>query len=209
MRGRLGGRRCAVGLAAVGLVVLAAGCGIRPPVPTMDSVERPEWRVGDRWVFRRTSLAGGTTVVTHQVTEASADGYTVRLSGLTPVVTREWTMELHLRGLRVGEAFVGRFEPALMYFAWPLRLGKEWSQEFEYRDGRRDGRYVNTWRAGSVVDAVDTLVGRVYALRVEHRGSRGERLDTYWYSPVVRYWVRIEDSVGGYTEELVEYKAPL
>jgi hypothetical protein len=30
---------------------------------------------------------------------------------------------------------------------------------------------------------------------------------SYWYSPRIRYFVRLEDYLGGYVEELVEYKS--
>jgi len=41
-----------------------------------------------------------------------------------------------LSRLARGGEVLSRFEPAAMYFLWPLTLGKEWSQEFDYRDGR-------------------------------------------------------------------------
>jgi hypothetical protein len=39
------------------------------------------------------------------------------------------------------------------------------------------------------------------------RSSGTQRLETYWYSPRIRYWVRLEDYARGYVEELVEYKS--
>ncbi len=196
-------------LGLLGALALLAGCA-RSPVgsgsgATEDVVPRPEWRVGDRWVFRQTALAGATAVVTHQVTEATGDGYTMRVTGLAAEVTRHWTRELHVSGQTSG-GLRASFEPAAMYFAWPLTLGKAWRQEFEYRDGRSDGRYANAWRVGAVVEPVDVVAGSFYAVRIEHWGNQGERLDAYWYVPRVRYWVRLENYLAGYTEELVEFR---
>ena len=44
--------------------------------------------MGDRWTFERTALTGAESVVTHQVVAATAEGYTVRILGLVPEVTR-------------------------------------------------------------------------------------------------------------------------
>ena len=73
-------------------------------------------------------------------------------------------------------------------------------------DGRNDGRYANTWKVGETIEPIDTVAGRFYTLRVE-RWSGAQRLETYWYSPRIRFWVRLEDYLRGYVEELVEYKS--
>lgn len=193
-------------LGLLGVLVVAAGCAAPPASPEADSVPRPEWRVGDRWVFRRTTLSGATAVVTHQVTEATGDGYTMRVTGLAQELTRWWTRELHVSRQTVAGGAVGRFQPAARYFVWPLTLGKTWTQEFEYGEGKTEGRYANTWRVGAFVEPIDVVAGSFYAVRIEHWGFRGERLDTYWYVPRVRYWVRLESYPSGYTEELIEFQ---
>ena len=132
-----------------------------------DQVARPEWRVGDRWVFRRTTVGGTTSVVTYQVTAATADGYTLRLGGLVPEVTETWTPELHLRAQQIAGRAAALFEPAAMFFAWPLRLGKTWSQTFTFRDGGQAGQYVNEWRVGPVVESLLVLAGSFYVVRIE------------------------------------------
>jgi len=193
-------------LAALAWLGAASGCAGGPGARGEDQVPRPEWRVGDRWMFRRILLSGATEIVTHQVTEAGAEGYTVRIFGGGREVTRYWTIDLHLRRQVAGGSQVSHFEPAAMYFAWPIALGKTWTQEFEYRDGQRDGRYANVWRVGPTVESIDSLAGPIYAVRIEHRGAQGERLATYWYAPRIRYWVRLENYQAGYTEELIEFR---
>jgi hypothetical protein len=147
-------------------------------------------------------------VVTHTVTGVTPDGYTMRVGGGGAELTRLWTADLHLgRSLAAGR-LVSEFQPAARYFAWPLTLGKSWTQEFEYRDGRQDGRYVNSWEVEEAVESVDVLAGSFYALRIERRGDRGERLETYWYVPRVRYWIKLEDAREGYVEEPIEFTPP-
>ena len=64
-------------LAAV--LLAASGCPLDMPKDAAEKVAaesllRPEWRMGDRWTFKRTALAGATSVVTHQVVAATSEG---------------------------------------------------------------------------------------------------------------------------------------
>jgi hypothetical protein len=188
--------------------ILTVGCAGEPTKKPEEEtlVPRPEWRVGDRWAFNRTSLAGVSTVVTRQVVAATAEGYTVRVLGVASEVTRQFTLDFHLAQETFGGGTTARYEPPASFFTWPLKPGATWSQEFQYTDGRNDGRYANTWKVGETIEPIDTVAGRFYTLRVE-RWSGTQRLDTYWYSPRIRYWVRLEDYSRGYVEELVEYKS--
>ena len=209
MRG-VGGRglRLAVLLGAGALV--GAGCAAdmdkQAAEKAAESVPRPEWRLGDRWIFRRTAPDGTSAIVTHQVVAATAEGYTVRVLGLATEVTRQWTADFHLVRETPGDGTTARYEPPASYFAWPISPAKTWDQEFQYTDGRSDGRYANTWKVGAGVEPIDTVAGRFYTLRVE-RWAGPRRLEAYWYNPRVRYWVRWEDYLRGYAEELVEFRA--
>jgi hypothetical protein len=193
---------------ALGAALLAAGCAadMAKQAAEQEVVPRPEWRVGDRWVFKRTGLTGTPIIVTHQVVGATTAGYTLRVVGLPAAETREWTPEIHLVGETRGDGTTVRYAPPASYFTWPLKPAATWDQEFQYRDGRNDGRYANTWKVGEGIEAVDTVAGRFYVLRVE-RWSGTQRLETYWYTPRVRYWVRLEDYLRGYVEELVEFRS--
>ena len=171
-----------------------------------EAIPRPEWRVGDRWSFKRTTLNGTSGVVTHQVIAATMDGYTVKVLGLGGEVTRQWTTEFHLVQETFADGTTARYEPPAQFFTWPLKLGTTWNQDFQYTDGRNDGRYSNTWKVAEGIEAIDTVAGRFYVLRIE-RWSGTRRLVSYWYSPRIRYFVRLEDYLGGYVEELVEYKS--
>lgn len=198
-------RRAAGRIAVLGLLALVAGCASGPPPPPPAELQRPEWTVGDRWVFRRTStssLGGVATLVVHEVVEATADGYTMRVTRLGQEYTRRWTPDLHLVWQEVRGRPPGRFAPPARYFDWPLMPGKTWTQAFAYSDGTSDGRYANTWRVS--LARVDVVAGQFVAIRVDRLGGGNEPLDSYWYVPPLRYWVRFEDYVNQYVEELVE-----
>ena len=96
----------------MGLAMLAAGCAgpdTTKQTEEQQAIPRPEWRVGDRWAFNRTSLAGVSTVVTRQVVAATTEGYTVRVLGVASEATRQLTRDFHL----VQETFGGRHHGAL------------------------------------------------------------------------------------------------
>jgi hypothetical protein len=207
-----GGIGWGAGLGLLALVALVAGCApATPPKPPEADLQRPEWKVGDRWVFRRmptSQLGGVASLVTHEVIEATADGYTMRITRLNEELTRYWTRDLHLSRQESRGRLLNQYEPAARYFDWPLLPGKSWSQEFEYRDGRNDGRYVNSWRVDTGLARVDMLAGVIGAVRVDRFGGAGERLESYWFSPPIRYWVRFEDYARHYFEELAEFPPP-
>ena len=168
------GRRLRLAVLLGTAVLLGAGCAAdmdkQAAEKAAESVPRPEWRLGDRWVFRRTAPDGTSAIVTHQVVAASPDGYTVRVLGLAAEVTRQWTTDLHLVQEALGDGRTARFEPPASYFTWPISPAKTWDQEFQYTDGRSDGRYGNTWKVGAGVEPIDTVAGRFYALP---RGALG------------------------------------
>ena len=195
---------------AAGLLA-TSGCPLDMPKSAAEkvaaeSLPRPEWRVGDRWTFKRTALGGATSVVTHLVVAAAMDGYTVQSQGLAPEITRRWTLDLHLVEETAADGAFMRYAPPALFFSWPFKPGDAWAQEFQYTDGRNDGRYANSWKVGETVEPIDTVTGRFYTLRVERWGGP-RRLETYWYNPRIRYWVRLEDYLRGYEEELVEFRS--
>src|SRR5262249_47410959 len=133
-------RRAFLGALGAGLAAAAAGCASDPKLPP-ELAGRPDWRLGDRWMFRREATAGGTSVALHEGVEAGPTGYAVRMTRLNQEITRYWTRDLHLSHQMAGGRPLNRFVPPAMFFSWPLALGKTWSQEFDYEDGRTDGHY--------------------------------------------------------------------
>lgn len=204
MSGAHGQARWGAQLALVALLAAACAGSPKDPGAEIETIPPPEWRVGDRWMFRRIPLDGTPVIVTHQVVSATADGYTVRVQGVAGGGSRQWTRALAVAVDTGADGRTARYEPPAPLFTWPLALGQGWSHEFTYTDGRRDGRYVNSWRAGTAVERVDVVAGRFYTVRIERWGGP-QRLETYWYNARVRYWVRLEDYLRGYVDELVEF----
>ena len=175
---RSGQLRLAVLLGTAALV--GAGCAAdmdkQAAEKAGESVPRPEWRMGDRWVFQRTAADGATAIVTHQVVAASTEGYTVRVLGLATEVTRQWTLDLHL----VQEALGRRDDRSLRAAGLVLRLADQpredvgpgvpvhgraerrpVRQHLESRGGGRADRH----RRGALLHAPRGALGRAAAAR--------------------------------------------
>jgi hypothetical protein len=117
------------GLAFAILGFLVVGCVAMPPaqvVPLADQsavAERPEWNVGDRWVFRwKEGLSGGT--YSRVVIEESVSGYVIRHGERD----RVWHYTPDLAYLmRLDDGELARLHsPPRPYFQWPLAAGMKW-----------------------------------------------------------------------------------
>jgi hypothetical protein len=188
------------------LALAAAGCTGWPDPPPPQLLVRPDWKVGDRWTFRRTPQLGASMMVQHEVIEATPDGYVMRVTRLNQEITRHWTRDLHLRQQTLRGQPLSRFDPPAMYFSWPLDLGKSWTQEFDYQDGRADGHYTNRWQVEKHAEQIDVVAGTFLAIRIDRLDGDGQPLDAYWYVPAARYWVRFLDLVNQVSEELIEFR---
>jgi hypothetical protein len=91
---------------------------------TAETVDRPAWQVGDRWVFRwkaGTDSGEYTTVVE----EVSDTGLTARSGN----VFRYYTPDGGLMSVVTNGQSVAEFSPPLPLFQFPLRPGIRWQQE--------------------------------------------------------------------------------
>jgi hypothetical protein len=193
---------------ALGLAAALLGACTKQPVYLLDSelVAPPSWSPGDRWIFRQVSGTATGVTTTHEIVEVTSAGYVMRITRLNQEMTRYWTRDLSLSHHEVRGQPLNRFEPPAQYFAWPLVTGKTWTQQFAYRDGQRDGQFTNVWRVSQEKEWVDVTGGWFPAIRVDRLGADGQRLESYWYTPAVKYWARHEDSVNGFVDLLLEFR---
>lgn len=201
------------------LLPLAAACGSSPPVlpdgagrgvlhadaappPGAPTWDRPQWRVGDRFVLARGVRSRGEFRVV-----ADQDGAYVLDTGAGVLLRRdhdlgnlgEWSPQgapLHL------------LSPADARYHWPLWVGKRWSCEFV---DRTPGGAAMTMLADYVVEDVDTVsvpAGTFAALRIVRTlqlvgaGPYLQRAQIAWYAPDAGTEVR--QLVGDTLVELVE-----
>lgn len=176
-------------------------------------VERPDIKVGDRWVYRSTDLwtneeiarvefkvvaIRGDNMVLDRTTTASKVAADVGRSARKDADRSTWT-------LLDPNVNSGR----RLTLAFPLEIGKTW--EFEYSTKRPNGTIVIHKRSARVEawEDVEVPAGKFRALRVVHSGrselraatgpfSSGNVSETLWYAPALRAIVKREfhDTVG-------------
>jgi hypothetical protein len=157
------------------------------PAPTIMPVERPRWQIGDEWIFET-----GTWIAKRKVS--------VRVTERRKVDDQEMYI---LQGFE-GEELLDQdlnwksvtlfgaqrlFTPVLPLFIWPADPGKAWQVDSECRIG------VNLFRVRGPatvekVESVKVPAGTFQAVRLNLK-SRTKDF-TYWYSPEVRYVVKMD-----------------
>lgn len=214
--------RGVVGIArTLKLLVLAAalvclGCGTLPPTtatapaePPTRLAQPPEWRPGDRWVYRAMNgTADATrTIEVLETREVSGTRYYV-LKTQDEDLLNFWTLDLHW-AFAVGERdskVAARVDHPIPWFTWPLEVGRRWTHQTVYED-RSGRRQANETFLVVGMEAVDVPAGRFNAMKIVREGQSADS-DQYWYVPEVRSYARwiLKRGDRRVDESLVEYK---
>ena len=169
----------------------------------------PEWRPGDRWLYRWTagSASGTRTVEVVEKREVGGVAYYVlkdtdadRLNFWTTDL--RWAFAVGARDSRV-EARIDRPVP---WFTWPLAVGRQWSHQGIYED-RSGKRQANERFMIISNETVEVPSGRFETVKIVREGDSADS-DQYWYAPDVRSYVKwiLKRGESRIEEELVEYK---
>lgn len=202
-------------LVATGSFLLLGGCATTVGTPGPPAAA-PDYRVGDRWVYRVTDGFRNrvTWEETYQVTTASPQAIVVSVRAKGASVDDSRTETWSAPGIVVAGAVFDndtrRFEPPLERYRFPLVGGAYWNQEV--RDANHDSRpYAGVRRAVRVggYERITTPAGTFDAIRLQV----DMRLDdeafwrwptecTYvlWYAPAVGMTVR-EEKYAWYSEK--------
>jgi len=206
---------------APGLLLVAAlgGCAAPPPDPVPVApasssrgvlrydaapadgsarvVQAPEWRVGDRFVFRR-----GRYAIETRVASADEQGYRLRdeKAGIELLLGRDLSER--------GQELVGKaasritISPGDPREHWPLFVGKRWEAELELAVPNEPPRQI---RVSYECDADETIrvpAGELRCLRIWRRSrapegdGTTETTSVHWYSPDVGHFVkRLENGI--------------
>ena len=205
-----------VALAAL-ITVAFAGCRLlptSPPAPMENvraagpAVSPPEWRPGDRWVYRLNGAAADTRVV--DVIEQRQVGGLAYYVVKTPDsdLVNYWTLELawaFAAGTRDAKV-EARVDQPVPWFNWPLQVGRRWTYKGVYED-RSGKRETNDTFMVVGTEIVEVPAGRFEAVKIVREGQALDS-DQYWYAPEVRSYVKwiLKRGDKRLEEDLVEYK---
>jgi hypothetical protein len=186
--------------ASAALFCLLAALAAHAETPKVVVV--PEVKAGDRWVYRRMDYSGRRTPEHYRlvVTFAGRDAIQAVMSGWGApesdvTYTSEWNDVVSHRGV------VNLREKGELQF--PLHVGATYRIAWELenpRVNRLSGRHERTVRVAGW-ESVTVPAGTFEALKVVSEGTHrpfltysitapGTVLDTYWYVPAVKRWVK-------------------
>ncbi len=156
-----------------------------------ETFARPEWSVGDRFVFRH----GGEQRVAVRV--AAVDEHVITLLDEAGGARNRIDRELGYLSVEIGEgSALTRWDPVDARFSWPLWVGKRWTCQYVLREeGGSDVPVLAEYHC----DAREELTvpaGKFQALRIWRRsrplleGEWLDRTDITWFAPELGQVVR-------------------
>lgn len=204
-------RAIALALLALPVALLTAGCAETGSSRTVHIAERPVWVANDAWTYRGQRTAGPYTVTRKVLREGTFEGfggYEIDAGDVRYWYTTRLGYAARLRGDKVVRRAVPPED-----WQWPLQVGKQWSATVTWIDdsGDSEQRFVLTgvWAVEAYED-VKTPAGTFKAFKVSRHEIESGAWQTFWYSPEVKGWVKIQAGGtpdGGYEEELSSYSA--
>jgi hypothetical protein len=205
----------ALKLVVVVLAIVSLGCRSVPagePIVQHEALRvatPPEWRPGDRWVYRwlNGTTTGTRTLEVVETREVSGTLYYV-LRNADDELLNFWTVDLRWAfavGARDSKV-EARIDRPVPWFDWPLEVGRRWSHQGVYQD-RGGKREANETFMVVGAETVEVPGGRFEALKIVREGQSVDS-DQYWYAPDVRSYVKwiLKRGDKRIEEELLEYK---
>ncbi len=183
-------------------------CGCASPFATVDApmvvVPVPAVRPGDTWIYLQRNPYNG--LVERTVTDtvvASAEGLVIERRSDRPTDPVHFeALAAPWREIAESEGPMRRtFDVPLARIALPIAPGQGWREQATVTDQYGVQFLWRTWGRALGWESVKTPAGEFAALRVERRMTLGdydyawsdtEVVETYWYAPAVRRWVRHE-----------------
>jgi hypothetical protein len=182
------------------------------------AVAKPEVKVGDRWIYRRTDHRLKPPVFVYEMRVTFVDSRAIHAVLARQGEQREsdatWTPEWN--GVVSVDEGVVELDGGLLQF--PLSIGRAYQAAWQIRRPRVGAFHVRHERAVRVMgwEEIAVPAGKFRALKVEAEGLY-RRLDasksdwarnTVWYVPEVKRWVKssYEDAFGLIGEELVYFR---
>ena len=195
-----------VRLLAAAFAALVVGCAspYSPADPPVAVVPAPELRPGDAWVYEQINPFNGLVARTLTDTlKPAGDGFMIERRSDRPGEALE-TETIAAPWREVAET-VGNarrsFSVPLARIALPIAPGQGWREEATVTDEHGVDFRWRTYGGAIGWEKVKTPAGEFVALRVERQMTLGDYdyqwsdtkvVETYWYVPAVKRWVRLE-----------------
>lgn len=174
------------------------------------NAEKPEWKVRYQWRYAWKQPGGSGTITFEVVREDTFEGvpsYVLRAGKEEYFYTKDVLGVL--AGMSGGRLSVKRDAPH-QFFSWPLAVGKEWRSTYLRENVREKSSRTYDYRmAVAKIEEVKVPAGTFEGFKIEtYEAYSGNLSEERWYSPQVKYFVkiRIYGQEGTREWELISYK---
>ena len=155
-------------------------------------MQKPNWTVGDQWVYEERSPEARRIVVWEVVREDAFQGvpsYVVKIDDEESFYTKE-TLGL-IATMEEGKLILRR-DQSSQIFSWPLAVGKEWRNTYaeeNLKDKSKDA--IDLSMVISTIEEMTVPAGTFQAARIEaYDPKSGRLLFERWYSPQAKYYIK-------------------
>lgn len=156
------------------------------------AIPKPNWTVGDQWVYAEKTSEGRKTVVREVVKEDVFGGipsYVVKTDNQEDFHTKE---TLGLIASMEDSKLILRRDKAAQIFSWPLAVGKEWRNAYTEENLKNKSKVmIDLSMVVSTIEEITVPGGTFEAARIEvYDPKTGRLVFERWYSPRAKYYVK-------------------
>jgi hypothetical protein len=156
------------------------------------AMQKPNWTVGDQWVYEEKSPEARRIVVTEVVREDAFQGipsYVVKRDNEESFYTKE-TLGL-IATMEEGKLTLRRDQSAQI-FSWPLAVGKEWRNTYAEENLKNKSKdAIDLSMVVSTIEETTVPAGTFEAARIEtYDPKSGRLLFERWYSPQAKFSIK-------------------
>lgn len=175
-------------------------------------VPKPDWKVGYLWQYVKKRAGATEMVVRELIREDAFEGvpsYVMRVSKDEVFYAKN---ALSTLAVMLGGKLISKNNPPGELFSWPLEVGKEWRSSYTRQIMEPKLSFEeNFLRAASNFESVEVPAGTFEVVKIDtYDFDKGTLVSEHWYSPQVRWFVKIRRYYGrvpeSEEEELISFK---
>ena len=162
--------------------------------------ETPQYKIGDTWTYTSTNLSNNTRISTYTDTVKKIDGDVVFFQKVNKRgIESEMLTTLEGNVISVAGNTVTPYFPT---FSFPMNTSKKWEKDYETTHTSDGAKTAGTLKAEVIsyekvtvpAGTFDAFKTEYYAFyqRVDGTSRHGKFINTYWYAPSAKRFVKEE-----------------
>jgi len=179
--------------------------------PLIQKIEKPEWKVGQRWHYAWKAPGRNGGVAREILKEDQVDDvatYVVKVGNNEVYYSKQ---SLGLLATAAKGKLISKRNSPLEYFSWPLEGGKEWRDSFVLDNlEQKSSRKVENLHVVAGLEEISVPAGTFESIKIDtYAVNGGALLAEHWYAPGAKWFVKtrdyLQDGVRG--EELTSFES--